>query len=59
VLVALHPGTVETGLAPDLRAGHPAVTPEVAAANLLRVLEGLGPSDTGGFFDWKGEVVPW
>ena len=59
VLVALHPGTVETGLAPALRAGHPAVTAEVAAGNLLRVLEGLGPEDTGGFYDWKGEVVPW
>jgi NAD(P)-dependent dehydrogenase (short-subunit alcohol dehydrogenase family) len=59
VLVALHPGTVETGLAPAQRAGHPAVTPAVAAANLLAVLDRLGPADTGGFFDWKGEVVPW
>jgi hypothetical protein len=57
--VALHPGTVETGLAPAQRAGHPSVSPEVAAANLLRVLEGLGPEDSGGFCDWKGEVVPW
>ncbi len=59
VFVALHPGTVETGLAPALRAGHPAVPAEVAAGNLLRVLEGLGPEQSGGFFDWKGEVVPW
>lgn len=59
VLVALHPGTVETGLAPAQRAGHPAVAPGVAAANLLAVLERLEPGDSGGFFDWKGEVVPW
>jgi NAD(P)-dependent dehydrogenase (short-subunit alcohol dehydrogenase family) len=59
VLVALHPGTVETALAPAQRAGHPAVSPEVAAANLLRVLDGLTPAETGGFFDWQGEVVPW
>lgn len=59
VLVALHPGTVETGLAPALRAGHPSVPPEVAAGNLLRVLEGLGPEQSGGFYDWKDEVVPW
>lgn len=59
VLVALHPGTVETGLAPAQRAGHPSVSAEVAAGNLLRVLEGLGPEDSGGFYDWKGEVVPW
>lgn len=59
VLVALHPGTVETGLAPAQRAGHPAVAPAVAAANLLAVLEGLGPADTGRFLDWKGAEVPW
>lgn len=59
VFVALHPGTVETGLAPAQRAGHPAVAPEVAAGNLLAVLEGLGPEASGGFYDWKGEVVPW
>jgi NAD(P)-dependent dehydrogenase (short-subunit alcohol dehydrogenase family) len=59
VFVSLHPGTVETGLAPSLRAGHPAVSAEVAARNLLRVLEGLGPEASGGFYDWKGEGVPW
>jgi NAD(P)-dependent dehydrogenase (short-subunit alcohol dehydrogenase family) len=59
VFVALHPGTVETGLAPALRAGHPSVRADVAAGNLLAVLEGLGPEASGGFYDWKGEVVPW
>ena len=59
VLVALHPGTVETGLSPADRAGHPSVAPAVAAGNLLAVLGGLGPADTGGFFDWQGKVVPW
>jgi NAD(P)-dependent dehydrogenase (short-subunit alcohol dehydrogenase family) len=59
VFVALHPGTVETGLAPAQRAGHPSVPPAEAAANLLQVLDRLGPSASGGFFDWKGEEVPW
>lgn len=59
VLVALHPGTVETGLALAQRAGHPAVLPMEAVGNLLKVLRHLGPDDTGGFFDWKGEAVPW
>jgi NAD(P)-dependent dehydrogenase (short-subunit alcohol dehydrogenase family) len=59
VLVSLHPGTVETGLAPEQRAGHPSVPPAVAAGNLLAVLDGLGPADSGGFFDWQGQVVPW
>lgn len=59
VLVALHPGTVETGLAPAHRAGHPAMPAAEAAGHLLRVLDGLKPADTGGFFDWQGQVVPW
>ncbi len=59
VIVALHPGTVATGLAPEQRAGHPAVTPDEAARNILAVLERLGPAETGGFFDWQGKVVPW
>ena len=59
VLVSLHPGTVETALAPVQRAGHPAVPAAEAAANLLAVLEGLGPESSGGFFDWKGETIPW
>ena len=59
VLVALHPGTVATSLTAAYAGGHPTVTPEVAAENLLRVLEGVGPAQSGQFFDWKGEVVPW
>lgn len=59
VFVSLHPGTVETGLAPALRAGHSSVSVEAAAENLLSVLDGLGPEASGGFYDWKGEVVPW
>ena len=59
VLVALHPGTVETALAPAHRAGHPAMPPAEAAGHLLRVLDALGPEETGGFYDWQGKVVPW
>jgi NAD(P)-dependent dehydrogenase (short-subunit alcohol dehydrogenase family) len=59
VFVALHPGTVETGLAPAQRAGHPAVPPATAARNLLTVLNNLGPAASGGFFDWQGKAVPW
>jgi NAD(P)-dependent dehydrogenase (short-subunit alcohol dehydrogenase family) len=59
VLVALHPGTVETALAPAHRSGHPAMLPVEAAGHLLRVLDRLGPVETGGFYDWQGKVVPW
>lgn len=58
-LVALHPGTVATSLTAAYAGGHPTVAPDVAAENLLRVLSGIGPAQSGQFFDWKGEVVPW
>ncbi len=58
VVVALHPGTVDT---PFTRAypGHRKVSPAEAADNLLTVLDGLTPDDSGGFFDWAGKAVPW
>lgn len=59
VVVALHPGTVETAFTAGYAGKHATVTPDVAAGNLLSVLSGLGVKDTGGFFDWAGEVVPW
>jgi NAD(P)-dependent dehydrogenase (short-subunit alcohol dehydrogenase family) len=57
--VALHPGTVATAFTEKYLGRHPAVAPDEAAAHLLSVIDGLGPEDTGDFFDWKGERVPW
>ena len=59
VVVALHPGTVQTGLTAVHGAGHPTVTPATAADNLLTVLDNLTPADTGGFFDWAGKRISW
>ncbi len=59
VCVALHPGTVKTSFTAKYLGRHPAVEPTEAAANLLRVIEGLGPAQSGSFHDWGGLVVPW
>lgn len=59
ILAALHPGTVATPLTAKYAGGHPTVPPDTAAQNLLAVLEGLTPDQTGGFYDWQGAVVPW
>ena len=59
VVVTLHPGTVDTGLTASYRGGHAAMPPAEAAGHLLRVLVGLTPADSGGFFDWQGDRVPW
>lgn len=60
ICVALHPGTVATGLsAPFAAAGLDVQAPEVAAARLLAVIDRLTPAESGGFFDHRGEAVPW
>ena len=59
IVVTLHPGTVQTQLTSEFLDRHPAVTPEEAARNLLSVMDGLAPRDTGGFFDWSGQRVVW
>lgn len=58
--VALHPGTVATALSAPFVANRSAVlSPAAAAAHLLTVIDGLTVADTGGFFDWRGQTVPW
>lgn len=59
VVLALHPGTVATGLTEVHGAGHPTVTPAKAAANLLAVLDATTPAETGQFFDWAGKRIAW
>jgi NAD(P)-dependent dehydrogenase (short-subunit alcohol dehydrogenase family) len=59
ICVALHPGTVETEFTRKYLGRHRSVPASEAAENLLRVIEGLRPEDSGGFFDWQGKTVPW
>ena len=59
VLVSLHPGTVNTGLSKPFKGeqiGRPA--PD-AAADMLGVLNRATPTDSGGFFAYSGERLPW
>lgn len=58
--VALHPGTVATRLsAPFAANGLEVHPPSVAARHLLAVIDRLPADANGGFFDWRGERVPW
>lgn len=60
VCVALHPGTVDTGLSTGFaRSGLVVRRPDETAGLLLGVLDHLGPSQTGGFFDYRGDALPW
>ncbi|CAN5584831.1 SDR family oxidoreductase [soil metagenome] len=60
VCVTLHPGTVETALsAPFTRSARSRFQPEEAARRLMKVLRGLTPADSGGFFAHDASRVPW
>lgn len=59
ICVALHPGTVATEFTAKYAGNHPTVPPAEAAQNLLAVLNGLTPEDSGQFFDWQAKRIPW
>lgn len=61
VVAGLHPGTVDSALSEPFQANLPEgqlTTAEQAAAHLLEVVDGLGPTDSGKVFDWKGAEIP-
>ncbi len=62
IVVALHPGTVDTALSRPFQA-HVAAgklfDAERAALQLLDVIEGLKPHDSGKFFDFEGIEIPF
>lgn len=61
VVAGLHPGTVDSDLSAPFQSGVPEgqlFSPEEAARHLLDVIGGLGPQDSGGVFDWRGNRVP-
>lgn len=62
VLVALHPGTVDTGLSKPFTKRVPEnqlFTPTQSATNLLAVIDGLSPEQSGGFFAYDGSAVEY
>lgn len=62
LVIALHPGTVDTALSAPFQRALPAgqvTDPAVAAAHLLRVIAALTPAATGRIFAWDGtEIIP-
>lgn len=62
VCVGLHPGTVDTALSKPFQGSVPArqlFESDKAARQLLNVLDGLNPSDTGNLFAWDGSRLPF
>ena len=60
VCVALHPGTVDTGLSgPFAKNGLDVQTPEAAATRLLAVIAGLTVERSGTLIDQNGLTIPF
>ena len=58
--VTYHPGTVDSSLSyPFLKSGLKLQSATDAAKACVSVLDSLKSSDSGGFFDYTGERVPW
>lgn len=59
VLAALHPGTVDSALSAPFRGAQIGRPPAVAAKDLLAVLDSLQPKNSGGFWAYDGQRLPW
>lgn len=62
ICVVLHPGTVDTELSKPFQGRVPKgklFEPEFAATRLLGVIDSLETNDTGTFWAWDGQPIPW
>jgi NAD(P)-dependent dehydrogenase (short-subunit alcohol dehydrogenase family) len=62
VCVTLHPGTVDTAMSAPFKgrvAPEKLFTPAQAAAYLLKVIDGLTPSQSGSLIAWDGQAIPF
>jgi NAD(P)-dependent dehydrogenase (short-subunit alcohol dehydrogenase family) len=62
ICVALHPGTVDTTLSQPFQGGvedGKLFTPAYAAERLLTVLDNLTAANSGGFYAWDGQPIPF
>jgi NAD(P)-dependent dehydrogenase (short-subunit alcohol dehydrogenase family) len=61
-VLSLHPGTTDTLLSKPFQANVPAeklFTPAFVAERILALIDEHGPDDTGSFWAWDGEKIPW
>ena len=55
VCAVLHPGWVQTRMGGESAP----LSPEDSVAGMRRVIAGLGPDQSGGFFAYDGDEIPW
>lgn len=62
IVLCLHPGTTDTMLSKPFQARVPEgklFTPEFVAERLADVMSKRRPEESGSFWDWAGEPIPW
>jgi NAD(P)-dependent dehydrogenase (short-subunit alcohol dehydrogenase family) len=60
ILLALHPGTVDTAMSKPFQQGVKTLfTPEQSARHLLGVMDSATPAQSGLLIDWQGQVIPF
>lgn len=61
-VLAIHPGTTDTGLSRPFQRNVPAeklYEPATTASRILDVLYGADPGMSGSFLSWDGREIPW
>jgi NAD(P)-dependent dehydrogenase (short-subunit alcohol dehydrogenase family) len=59
VLVSIHPGTVNSRLSQPFRGAQIGRDAAVAAQEMLHLIDGLTPAQTGGFYAYDAQPLPW
>ena len=55
IIVQIHPGWVRT----DMGGMNAAISTEESAKGIINSIENLSPNQSGTFFDYKGDQIPW
>lgn len=62
IVLSLHPGTTETALSEPFQGRVPEgklFSVDFATERLLSIIDNAGPEDSGGFYAWDGQPIPW
>ena len=59
ICLALHPGTVRTGLSEPFAGNRVLMEPDESAARLLSVIDQSNSRNTGSFLAYDGSQIPW
>ena len=62
IVLALHPGTTDTALSQPFQSNvsqEKLFSPEFSSEKMLSILKTAKPADSGKFFAWDGQEIPW